>query len=150
MLLISHRGNVFGRNPERENSLHYIDEAINKCFLVEVDLWVDHLGFVYLQHDMPNSKDTPICPLALLERKDNLLVHAKNYDAANLCEELDLHWFTHWNEPSVKTSKEWKILHSNSKIEKNAIAMLPETRGLSKDFLKDCLGICSDIISFYA
>ncbi len=150
MLLISHRGNISGRNPERENRIDYIDEAINKGFLVEVDLWVDHLGFAYLQHDMPNSKDDSICTLALLERVESLLIHAKNFDASNLCEELDLHWFSHWNEPFVKTSKEWKILHSNSKIEKNAIAMLPETRGLSKDSLKDCLGICSDIISFYA
>lgn len=150
MLLISHRGNISGRNPERENRFDYIDEAINKGYLVEVDLWVDHLGFSYLQHEMPKSKDDPICPLALLERKESLLVHAKNFDASQLCEEADLHWFSHWREPHAISSKEWKILHSDWPIEKNTIHMLPEIKGYSKESLKDCAGICSDIISFYA
>lgn len=38
MLFISHRGNLDGLNPKRENTKDYIQEAIDKGFQVEVDI----------------------------------------------------------------------------------------------------------------
>ena len=52
MVLISHRGNLTGSNPERENSQTYIQEALNKGFNVEVDVWVVN-NQIYLGHDAP-------------------------------------------------------------------------------------------------
>ena len=38
MIYISHRGNTNGKNPARENTKSYIDEAIAKGFDVEIDI----------------------------------------------------------------------------------------------------------------
>ena len=43
MILISHRGNLDGVNPDRENSPTYIKEAISSGFDVEIDVhWYDN------------------------------------------------------------------------------------------------------------
>ena len=39
MYLISHRGNVNGKNPDRENSPLYIKAALTLGYDVEVDVW---------------------------------------------------------------------------------------------------------------
>ena len=52
MKLISHRGNLEGPNPERENHPDYIYEAIQAGYDVEIDIWfVD--GKFKLGHDEP-------------------------------------------------------------------------------------------------
>jgi hypothetical protein len=38
MLFISHRGNINGADPTKENSPQYIEEALQKNFEVEVDV----------------------------------------------------------------------------------------------------------------
>ena len=38
MILISHRGNLEGKNPEKENSPIYVLQALSKGFDVEVDI----------------------------------------------------------------------------------------------------------------
>ena len=40
MKIISHRGNLYGPNPELENKPEYILAAIKCNFRVEIDLWV--------------------------------------------------------------------------------------------------------------
>jgi hypothetical protein len=52
MILISHRGNISGPNPERENHPDYILEALQAGYEVEIDVWfVD--GKFKLGHDGP-------------------------------------------------------------------------------------------------
>jgi len=50
MRLISHRGNINGKNLERENSFPYIQEALQLGYEVEIDIWVIN-NEVYLGHD---------------------------------------------------------------------------------------------------
>mgnify|MGYP000433277674 CR=1 FL=1 len=38
MLLISHRGNIHGKNEKKENTIEYIQQAIDKNFIVEIDV----------------------------------------------------------------------------------------------------------------
>ena len=52
MRKISHRGNLFAPNPERENSPHYIFEALAEGFDVEIDVWYQN-GMIQLGHDKP-------------------------------------------------------------------------------------------------
>ena len=40
MILISHRGNTNGPNPEMENRPDYINAAANEGYDVEVDVWL--------------------------------------------------------------------------------------------------------------
>ena len=51
-LLIAHRGNITGPNPEKENHPEYIDKAIACGYDVEVDVW-DVSGKLVLGHDVP-------------------------------------------------------------------------------------------------
>jgi hypothetical protein len=41
MILIAHRGNISGPNSDFENSIPYIQEALNQDYNVEVDVWFD-------------------------------------------------------------------------------------------------------------
>jgi hypothetical protein len=50
MILISHRGNINGKQPDKENHPLYIFEAIKQGFQVEIDVWfID--GKFKLGHD---------------------------------------------------------------------------------------------------
>lgn len=103
MLIISHRGNVSGPNPSRENSPSFIDEAISNNFIVEVDLWIG-TDTVKLGHDFA---DYDISLGWLMDRRENIIIHAKNLSAVQYLYRKDLHWFYHNNEPVVLTSKGW-------------------------------------------
>ena len=52
--LISHRGNMKGKNPDRENHPDYIMEALNKGYHVEVDVHYKD-GDLYLGHNEPKK-----------------------------------------------------------------------------------------------
>ena len=39
MILISHRGNINSKNPDLENSIPYLNNALSKGFHIEVDVW---------------------------------------------------------------------------------------------------------------
>ena len=52
MKLISHRGNLFGPNPELENQPQYIKNVIQSGYDCEIDVRYIH-GKYYLGHDFP-------------------------------------------------------------------------------------------------
>ena len=52
MKLISHRGNISGPNPERENHPEYIFEVLQAGYDVEIDVWFVDNKFM-LGHDEP-------------------------------------------------------------------------------------------------
>jgi hypothetical protein len=52
MILISHRGNINGKNDVRENSMFYIMEALTMGFDVEIDVWYINNEW-FLGHDKP-------------------------------------------------------------------------------------------------
>ena len=54
-LLISHRGNTNGANTDRENTTIAVNEAINKGYDCEIDLWAVE-NDIFLGHDFPQYK----------------------------------------------------------------------------------------------
>ena len=52
MLLISHRGNLNGPNPEKENNPLYVTKALDLGYDVEIDVWLVQ-DKLYLGHDSP-------------------------------------------------------------------------------------------------
>ena len=74
MIIISHRGNLTGRNPDRENTPSYILSAISSGFDVEVDLHWWNNGF-WLGHDKPVWG---IPETFIEEIKDKVWIHCKN------------------------------------------------------------------------
>ena len=77
MHLISHRGNILGSFPEKENNPTYIDCAINSGYDVEIDIHLIDNQF-WLGHDEPQYKITGEW---LTERVSSLWIHCKNIEA---------------------------------------------------------------------
>jgi hypothetical protein len=145
MRLISHRGNLNGPNPERENHPDYIWEALRAGFEVEIDIWfVD--GKFRLGHDEPQYD----FPFSLIENHYNKLwIHCKNMEALSQLNEVDssglkLNYFSHESDLGVLTSRGY-IWSTN--VYKRGILVLPEF--FATDPTEDTFGVCSDYIQNY-
>lgn len=152
MLLISHRGNIHGRKPESENHPEYIKIALRSGFYVECDLIV-YKGQLILAHPHPDgsvgwSENNRVDEKFL--QNPHLLVHCKTHETLIVARQIDgCHFFYHDKDDFTVTSKGWPIAHSSQGAKKKTICMLPEINGLSKESIEGCLGVCSDMISFY-
>lgn len=141
----AHRGNLYGPNPEQENKIEYIEQAINLGFNVEVDVWYNQDGNYYLGHDFPQYL---ISKEYLFERADKLLVHAKNNETFLKLYSKKINIFLHTTEKSVLTSKNNIIFHPDYYPTENiplfAIFSMPELSQIKPSFDK---GIITDYAS---
>jgi hypothetical protein len=146
MILISHRGNMYGPNPKYENTIEYIDAAIAKSFLCEIDVWKIQDEF-FLSHDYPDNK-FPVDYSIFETRKENLIVHCKNIDALCFFNKTKLHYFWHQNDSYTLTSYNWIWANLNKPTLNNGISIcvLPEQ---SNQEIVNFSGICSDYILKY-
>lgn len=145
MKLISHRGNINGRQERLENSPGYIDAAIAKGFDVEVDMWFDNKT-VKLGHD----RGQYIISLAyLLERKDKLWIHCKNDNALNYCLSNDLHCFFHDTDAYTFTSKGFVWAYPGSLVIANDIFISVKPEETEGEVRNDIYGVCSDYVLGY-
>ena len=149
MKIISHRGNLSGSNPIRENSVDYIEEAIDQGFDVEIDLWVEDDEF-YLGHDDPQYFVTPGW---LNKYKDILWIHCKNREALEKLSTsmIEFNYFWHQTDKYTITSKGIGWIMIGEYPYSNGIIVLPEiadyydvSENLQKGF-----GICTDKPIFY-
>ena len=146
MILISHRGNLNGKIPLRENKPDYIWLAIQAGYNVEIDVWfVD--GKFKLGHDEPIYD----FPFELFENHFNKLwLHCKNLEAIVALNEFPnqhlLNYFWHQEDDITLTSKGYIWAYPGKQPIKNSIAVMPE---LNKDDLTQAIGICSDYIEDY-
>lgn len=145
MILISHRGNIEGPNPERENHPDYIHEAILAGYNVEIDVWfVD--GKFKLGHDEP----TYDFPLELLEYNYNKLwLHCKDMSSLSKLNDIDsmgstLNYFSHESDLGVLTSKGYIW---STDLYDRGILVMPET--FEKEPSETTFGVCSDYINKY-
>jgi hypothetical protein len=147
MKIISHRGNLDGPNPFRENSIDYIEEAISEGFDVEIDLRVEDDG-IYLGHDNPQYFIT-MCWLQ--KYKDVLWIHCKNREALEKLSTsvIEFNYFWHESDTYTITSKGigWTLVgeipYSNSVI------VMPEITDSCEEYIKKSFGICTDTPIFY-
>ena len=146
MILISHRGNLEGKNPTQENSPNYIWEAILKGVSVEIDIW-------YIDGKFKLGNDNPQYdfPFELMKNHSKKLwIHCKNLDAMSQLSELDrggihLNYFWHQKDDVALTSKGYLWAYPGKNVD-NSIAVLPE---IHNDNLDNRIGICSDEILKY-
>lgn len=138
MDIYSHRGNLYGPLPGRENDPGYIDAAIAAGFRVEVDVQTSR-DKLWLGHDEPQY---PIDAAWLDARADHLLIHAKNFGAM-----VSGHVFAHATEPFVFTSAGKIWLHAPMRPNERCIVPLI-TRAQLDEYvrygIKDMGGICTD------
>ena len=139
-ILISHRGNLEGRNPDLENSPDQIIKCIEEGYDVEIDVWKNDQGW-FLGHDEPQYS---ISSYFLFN--GNLWCHAKNYEALVSMLEMDIHCFWHEKDMVTITSEGYIWAYPGFQPLKNSIAVMPE---INKENVSDCLGVCSDYIRRY-
>ncbi len=147
---ISHRGNLDGPNPERENHLDYIQEALDAGFEVEVDVWFKDNQF-YLGHDGPQY---PVSnEWDLIRNNRNLWCHAKNIGAlVEMCKlnenivDPDQHfnYFWHENDAVTLTSRGFFWTFPGQQLTQYSICVMPKT---ILPVWGRAAGVCSDIIS---
>ena len=94
MILISHRGNTNSVDNSRENTHSYIQEAIDRGFDVEIDIWYFDNKF-WLGHD---KQEKEVSIDWILKRKSSLWIHCKNFGALSELIETDLRVFYHSRE----------------------------------------------------
>jgi hypothetical protein len=141
MKKISHRGNLNGRIPERENSPDYIVESLSLGYNCEIDVWVVNDEY-FLGHDKAQYKIEE----TFLE--SNLLwCHAKNIQALEkMLKNKKIHCFWHQNDDVTLTSKGFIWTYPNKELTKKSICVLPELNSFD---MGDCYGVCSDYIQQY-
>jgi len=102
MNIISHRGNLNGPIPDKENRPSYIDCAIQLGYEVEVDIrYIDNE--FWLGHDTPQYK----IELSWMSiRKDRIWFHCKDKDSSIKLLELNegFKFFCHSNDDFILTS----------------------------------------------
>ncbi len=156
MRLISHRGNITGRNSNLENKPEYIMNAISKGYDVEIDVWWYNESF-YLGHDEPLYKIDPEFLYKTIQGGPQFWCHAKNVEAIVEMKKYtpvsrhtypfpNINYFWHQNDDVTLTSHGYVWAYPGKQPIKDSIAVLPE---IFQDDLSVCKGICSDNIKKY-
>ena len=98
-ILIAHRGNTNGKQPEKENTVAYIEEALDKGYDCEIDIckW-DGKNF-FLGHNEPQEAVSPEWL-----QKNPLWCHAKDYKALEQLVKYNIHCFWHQTDNYTMTS----------------------------------------------
>lgn len=152
-VIIAHRGNVQGKNVERENTLSFIDEAFELGYLCEVDLWKFDNDW-FLSHDDPYvSNVKPVNFSEIEKRKDGLIIHCKNDQALAWFTDHheQYHYFWHENDDYTLTSFGciWAYPDVSLSIKcQSAITVMPENEGFDKD-CSNFTGICTDYADYF-
>jgi hypothetical protein len=146
MIKISHRGNLFGPIPEKENSPDYIIACIKESFQCEVDLW-EVEGKLFLGHDNPEY-EIPIS--FLLEHLDYLWIHCKNLAAMDFMvnQSASFNFFWHQNDNFTLTSKHFIWTFPNYPTTKSSI-LVHLGKPSDAEAPLEKAGICSDFIGYY-
>jgi hypothetical protein len=134
MKVISHRGNLSGKQTDRENSEHYIREAADRGFDVEVDVWIAD-GKWFLGHDLPQY-ETSIQFLKSLP----LWCHAKNIEALKALLQNDIRCFWHNTDTFTLTSNNKIWCYSDVQCDDGIMVCLNPPDGI----LTPTYAVCSD------
>tara|TARA_R110000824_G_scaffold300957_1_gene488995 strand:+ start:2072 stop:2527 length:456 start_codon:yes stop_codon:yes gene_type:complete len=126
MILISHRGNLNGREPEKENTPEYVEEAL-KYFDVEIDLRFRE-GAVWLGHD---EADIRVDPDWLIHNGDKLWIHCKDIQSILFLKKIDpdaesLNYFGHSQDEFVVTSMNDLFCIPSEELNENCVLVMPE------------------------
>jgi hypothetical protein len=142
MIYISHRGNISGKDIDKENTIDYINNAIDLGYDVEIDIWFKEQ--FYLGHDRPSN----LAPLTWLEnKKDYLWIHCKNIESIEqLWSMVNYNYFWHETDTVTLTSKGFIWAYPRTQSINKSIVVLPEMYSTN---ITNCFGICSDNIKQY-
>lgn len=141
MKIISHRGNLEGKNPLLENRESFVVNAILAGYYVEVDVW-NISGEWFLGHDEPQYRTKEF-----FLRKPELWCHAKNVDALHIMLKVGIHCFWHQKDNYTITSEGYIWAYPGMILTKNSICVMPER--VAWENFNNCAGICTDYPNKY-
>jgi len=136
--IISHRGNLYGRDLENENKPTQIITTLRLGFNVEIDVWFINDKY-YLGHDNPQYEVS----IDFL-KQSNLWLHCKNPLALEKLLQLNVNCFWHDKDEYTITSKRYIWTLVGKELLHNSIAVLLELNEIKLDDLQKCSGICTD------
>ena len=145
MIIISHRGNLNGIDPERENNPIFIDDCISKGFDVEIDLRILN-NKLFLGHDKPQYE---VEIDWLLKRKNNLWIHVKEYEALNKIMPYiqNLQFFCHENDKFTLVSNGYIWSHDlQNKMNNRCIIPLLSKEQIESYKQRDFYAVCTDYV----
>lgn len=146
MMLIAHRGNLFGPKEQFENDPDYLIQAIKTGCMVEADVrgkdgWL-YFGHDEMQYEMPEDYFEVYGAMTIF--------HAKNLEAMDILMDLKAHWFFHdtddytitsygyvWAYPGMPVTNSVRYIVVN----KDAIAVPDKSDKIA--------GICSDYAGLF-
>lgn len=140
MKLISHRGNITGRQPDKENTPAYIETAL-ATYDCEIDVYYKNQKF-YLGHD---ESETEVSKDFLLH--PGLWCHAKHYASLQTLLDIGAHCFFHQRDDYTVTSQGIIWAYPGQKGDKNTVCVHPHEIDM-KD-VKKFYGVCADNIKDY-
>ena len=150
MILIAHRGNITGPNPEMENNPHYIDKAIDSGYNVEVDIRGSFEFGLFVGHDEAQYE---VSPDWLFERADYLWIHTKDIQSLYAFTQQTAGWNAFWHQEDEHTLTTGGFIwaYPGSILTPRSICVMPENSKIkyNENDLKACAGICSDFIGQY-
>ena len=151
MRIISHRGNLTGADPNRENYPDQIKRVLETTnYDVEIDIWRDGSQF-YLGHDLPKYLMTKDCLLKLIdEYDDRLWLHCKNLEALNYSTSIVRgreNWFWHENDSFTLTSNRLIWTYPGRETTENSVIVLPN---ILSSFSYNIYGICTDFPDYFS
>ena len=144
MILVAHRGNTKGPNPEIENNPEYILQAIANGFYVEVDVWYDGSPTVGLGHDAPQY----YVQVDFLQNP-KIIAHAKTPATLEFLLKNSIHCFSHDKDDCVLTSMGWIWTYPGKELTDISISVMPEWifDDIKKCKVLNCKGVCSDFVA---
>lgn len=141
MKLISHRGNLNGRIPKKENKPSYIKKAVELGYDVEIDVWMINEDF-FLGHDNPKYK---VNPSFFTNIKDKAWIHCKNLKALNNIDK-SLNYFWHQNDDFTLTSKGFIWTYPEKEVTSNSIIVIKDN---NVNIVGNPYGICTDFVKSF-
>ena len=138
MILIAHRGNTTGPQPEQENKLNYIEDAILSGFDVEVDVWLFE-GNLFLGHDKPSYR----VDVQFLKNKA-IWAHAKSIPTLKALKDSGVHCFYHESDKATLTSDGYIWTYPGELLVPGSVCVMPE-KGITGR-LNLCHAVCSDYV----
>lgn len=143
MVKIAHRGNYQGKNPERENTVAYIKEALDAGYWVEVDVQCSG-GHMFFGHDGRQE----IIDYGIIKHP-NVICHAKDLESLSHLLLFDTHCFWHEEDNVTLTSQKLIWCYPNVHlVDENAI-WLDFTGAPFPSGVENIFGICTDDFTNY-
>jgi len=142
MKLISHRGNLYGPNPDIENRPYQIQLVLTQGYDCEIDLRYIN-GTLYLGHDTPDW----VIDHDFLEQP-GLWIHAKNLAALEYLKRFqNLEYFWHQIDDYTLTSKNHIWTYPDRPLSESSIAVMPELHmDIASIKTLKVFAVCSDFV----